>query len=68
MRELVRLDQITAEELGTNREIVRLILTQDLGMTKIFARMVTRNFTEQQRTERRDVSGILLDQSEFDPG
>jgi hypothetical protein len=35
-----------------NRETVRLILTEELGMSKICAKMVTRNLTEQQRVTR----------------
>jgi hypothetical protein len=32
-----------------NRETVRLILTEKLGMRKICAKMVPRNLTDQQR-------------------
>jgi hypothetical protein len=56
-RELVRSDQrltvtMIADEVNMNRETVRLILTEELGMRKICAKMVPRNFTEQQRDKR----------------
>jgi hypothetical protein len=35
-----------------NRETVRLILTEELGMRKTCAKMVFRNLTEQQRYAR----------------
>jgi len=41
-----------ANEVNMNRESVRLILSEELGMRKICAKMVTRNLTEQQRVER----------------
>jgi len=41
-----------AEENNMNRETVRLIVTEELGMRKICAKMVPRNLTEQQRDTR----------------
>jgi hypothetical protein len=41
-----------ADEVKTNWETVRLILTEGLWMRKICAKMVPRNFTEQQRDAR----------------
>jgi len=41
-----------AEEVSMNRETVRLIPAEELGMRKIFAQMVPRNLTEQQRDTR----------------
>jgi len=38
-----------AYEVNMNWEAVCLILTEDLGMRNIFAKMVPRNLTEQQR-------------------
>ena len=38
-----------ADEVNMNRENVRLILTEELRMRKICAKMVPRNLTEQQR-------------------
>jgi GH24 family phage-related lysozyme (muramidase) len=52
--ELVRSDRrltvrITVDKANMNRETVRLILTEGLGMRKICAKMVPRNLTNQQR-------------------
>ena len=57
VRELVRSDRrltvkIIANELNMNREAVRLILTEELGMRKNCAKMAPRNLTEQQRDAR----------------
>jgi len=41
-----------ADEVNVNREAVRRILTEDLAMRKICAKMVPRNLTEQQRDAR----------------
>jgi hypothetical protein len=41
-----------ADEVHMNRETVRLILTEEMGMRKICALMVPRNFTEQHRVAR----------------
>jgi hypothetical protein len=38
-----------ADKVNMNRETLCLILTEELGMKKICARMVRRNLTEQQR-------------------
>jgi len=40
-----------ADEVKMNRETVHLILSEELGMRKICAKMVPRNLTEQQRIE-----------------
>jgi len=50
--ELVRSDRrltvkMIADEVNINREAVRRILTEELGMRKICAKMVPRNLTEQ---------------------
>ena len=57
VRELVRSDRrlavrMIADEVNMNRETVHLILSEELGMREICAKMVTRNLTEQQRVER----------------
>ena len=39
-------------EVNMNRETVRLILTEELGMRKICVKMVPRNLTQQQRDAR----------------
>jgi hypothetical protein len=41
--------RMIADEVNMNRETVRLIPTEELGMRKICAQMVPRNLTEQQR-------------------
>ena len=41
-----------ADEVNMNREIVRLIPTEELGMRKICAQTVPGNLTEQQRDGR----------------
>jgi len=53
-----------ADEMNVNREAVRRILTEELGMRKICAKMVPRNLTEQQRVS---VCAELLEQVEADP-
>jgi len=40
------------DEVNVNQEPVRQILTEELGMRKICAKMVPRNLTEQQRDAR----------------
>jgi len=41
-----------ADEVNMNWETLRLILTEELGMKKICAKMVPRNLKEQQRDAR----------------
>ena len=41
-----------ADEVNMNRETVRLILTEELGMRKICAKMVPRNLTGLKRGAR----------------
>ena len=41
-----------ADEVKMNRETVRLIPTEELGMRKICAKMLPRNLTEQKRNAR----------------
>jgi len=57
VREFVQSDwrltvRMIADEVNMNRETVRLILSEELGMRKICAKMVHRNLTKQQRVER----------------
>jgi hypothetical protein len=44
--------KLIANEVKINRRTVHLILTEELGMSKICAKMVSRNLTEQRRDER----------------
>jgi len=71
VRELVRSNRrltvrMIADEVKVNREAVRRILTEELGMGKICAKMVPRNLTEQQRHARVSVCAELLEQVEAD--
>jgi hypothetical protein len=57
VRELVRSDRrLTvrkiSDQVNTNREAVRSLLTEELGMRNICAKMVPRNLTEQHRDAR----------------
>ena len=56
-----------ADEVNVNQEAVRRILSEELGMRKICAKMVPRNLTQQQRDARVSVSAELLEQVEADP-
>jgi len=56
---------MTADEV--NREAVRRILTEELGMRKICAKMVPRNLTEQQGDAWVRVCAELLEQVEAEP-
>ena len=56
-----------SDEVNVNREAVRRILTEELGMRKIWAKMVPRNLTQQQRGARVSVCAELLEQVEADP-
>ena len=72
VRELVRSDRrlrirMISDEVNVNWEAVRQILTEELWMTKIGAKMVPRNLTEQQRDARVSVCAELLEQVEADP-
>jgi len=44
--------RMIADDVNMNRETVRLVLTEELGMKKICDKMVSRNLTEQQRDAR----------------
>ena len=54
-------------ELNLNRFIVHQILTQDLDMRKVCAKMVPKNLTTEQKASRRDVCLDLLDHLEREP-
>ena len=68
VRSLVRLDRrltlrMISSELNFNRFTVHQILTQDLDMRKVYAKMVPKNLTTEQKANRRDVCLDLLDQN-----
>ena len=56
-----------ADELNVNRETVWLILTEELGMGKICAKIICRNLTEYQQDAQMSVCAGLLEQVAADP-
>ena len=61
VRSLVRSDlrltlRMISSELNLNRFTVHQILTQDLDMRKVCAKMVQKNVTTDQKADRRDLS------------
>ena len=69
-RTLVRSDRILgvtaiAEELSMNRETVRQIVKEDLGMRKMSAKMVSRILTYYQKQLRLHISSGLLRNAEM---
>ena len=72
VRSLVRSDRrltlrMISSELNLNRFTVHQILTQDLDMRKVCAKMVPKNLTTEQKANRRDVCLDLLDLLEREP-
>jgi len=72
VRSLVRSDRrLTlrkiSSELNLNRFTVPQILTQDLDMRKVCAKMVPKNLTTEQKANRRGVCLDLLDRLEREP-
>ena len=70
--EMVRSDRrltlrMISSELNLNRITVHQILTQDLDMRKVCAKMVPKNLTTEQKANRRDVCLDLLDRLEREP-
>ena len=69
---LVRSDRrltvrVISSELNLNRFTVHQILTQNLGMRKVCAKMVPKNLTTEQKAIRTDVCLDLLDHLEEEP-
>jgi len=69
VRSLVRSDRrlilrMISSELNLNRFTVHQILTQDLDMRKVCAKMVPKNLTTEQKANRRDVFVDILDRLE----
>ena len=56
-----------ADELNVNWETVRLILTEELEIRKMCAKMVPRNLMQEQWDVRMSVSVGLLEHVEADP-
>ena len=72
MRNLVRSDRrltlrMISSELNLNGFTVHKILTQDLDMRNLCAKMVPKNLTTEQKANRRDVCLDLLDRLEREP-
>ena len=72
VRFLVRSDRrltlrMFSSELNLNRFTVHQILTQDLDMRKLCAKMVPKNLRTKQTANRRDVCLDLLDRLEREP-
>jgi len=72
VRSFVRSDRrltlrMISSELNLNRFTVHQILTQDLDMRKVCAKMVPKNLTTKQKANRRDVCLDLLDRLEREP-
>jgi len=59
--------KMISSELNLKRFTVHQILTQDLGMRKLCAKMVPKNLTTEQNANRRDVCLDLLDHLEREP-
>ena len=72
VRSLVRSDsrltlRVIGSELNLNRFTVHQILTQDLDMRKLCAKMIPKNLTTEQKANRRDVCLDLLESLEREP-
>ena len=59
--------RMISSELNLNRFIVHQILTQDLDMRKVCAKMVPKNLTTVQKANRKDVCIDLLDRLKRKP-
>ena len=59
--------RMISSEINLNRFTIHQILTQDLDMRKVCAKMVPKNLTTEQKANRRDVSLDLLDCLEREP-
>lgn len=59
--------RILADELNLKRETVRKILTDDLSMKKLCAKMVPKNLSAEQKHVRMSISQDCLEQVEADP-
>jgi histone-lysine N-methyltransferase SETMAR len=53
-----------AEELNVNKETVRQILTENLKMKKVCAKMVPKNLSEDQKLNREEMCQNVLEKTE----
>ena len=72
VRSLVRADRrltlrMISSQLNLKRFTVHQILTQDLDMRKVCAKMVPKNLTTEQKANRRDVWLDLVDRLQREP-
>ena len=72
VRSLVRSDRrlmlrMISSELNLNQFTIHQILTHDLDMRKVCAKMVPENLTTEQKTNQRDVCLDLLDRRDWKP-
>jgi hypothetical protein len=72
VRTLVRNDRrlsirIVAFELTVDKETVRQILTENLKMKKVCAKMVPKNLSEDQKLNREEMCQNVLEKTEEDP-
>jgi predicted transcriptional regulator len=72
VRTLVRNDhrlsiRMIAKELNVDKETVRQILTENLKMKKACAKMVLKNFREDQKLNREEMCQNVLEETEEDP-
>jgi len=72
VRSVVRSDRrltlrMISSVLNLNRFTIHKILTQDLNMRKVCAKMVPKNLTTEQKANQRDVCLDLLDRLEREP-
>jgi len=54
----------TAEQVNIDREIVKKILTEDLDMRKVCAKMVAKELTEEQKQRRVTICQDLLERQD----
>jgi orotate phosphoribosyltransferase-like protein len=72
VRTLIRNDRrlsirMIAEELNVDKETVRQILTQNLKMKKVYAKMVPKNLSKDQKLNREKMCQNVLEKTEEDP-
>jgi hypothetical protein len=71
-RTLVRNDhrlsiRMTAEEFNVDKGTVRQILTENLKMKKVCAKMVPKNLSKDQKLNREEMCQNVLEKTEEDP-
>jgi hypothetical protein len=59
--------RIIADELNINEYMVHPIVTQDLNMRKVCAKMVPKNLNDDQKVRRNEVSAEMLERLETEP-